>query len=70
MRTLLVAVVLLLVAIAVVGYFRGWFHVSTENTDQRPSATVTVDPGKIKADENKVKETVQGFGHKAKDNFK
>ena len=67
MRTLLVAVVLLLVAIAVLGYFRGWFHFSTENAGQGPSATVTVDPGRIKADENKVKETVQGFGHKAKE---
>jgi len=70
MRTLLVAVVLLLVGIAVLGYFRGWFHVSTENTGQNPSATVTVDPGRIKEDENRAKEAVQRFGHKAKDNFK
>jgi hypothetical protein len=67
MKTLLTAVVLLLVVVAVLGYFRGWYHVSTGNTDQNPSITVTGDPGRIKDDENRAKETVQGFGHKAKE---
>ena len=66
MRTLLVAVVLLLVVVAVFGYFRGWYAFSAANTDHNPSATVTVDPGRIKDDENKAKETVQGLVHKAK----
>ena len=67
MRTLLIAVVLLLVVVAVFGYFRGWYAFSAANTDHNPSATVTVDPGRIKDDENRAKEAVQGLGHKAKE---
>jgi hypothetical protein len=58
---------LLLVVVAVFGYFRGWYHFSAANPDHNPSATVTVDPGRIKDDENKAKEAVQSFGHKAKE---
>jgi hypothetical protein len=67
MKNLLVAVVLLLVVVAVFGYFRGWYALSAANTDHNPSATVTVDPGRIQEDENKAKEAVQGLGHKAKE---
>jgi hypothetical protein len=67
MKNLLAAVGLLVVVIAVFGYFRGWYTFSAANTDHNPSATVTVDPGRIKADENRAKETVQGLGHKAKE---
>ena len=65
MRTLLVVVVLLLVGIAGLGFYRGWFHLSTNSTDQKPSATITVDKDKIHADQEMAKEKVQGFGHKA-----
>jgi acyl dehydratase len=37
------------------------------NTDQQPSATITMDKNKIHADEQKAKDTVQGFGQEAKD---
>jgi hypothetical protein len=67
MRNLVTAVILLLVVVAVFGYFRGWYTFSAANTDHNPSATVTVDPGRIKDDENKAKEAVQGLGHKAKE---
>ena len=36
MRTLMFVVVLLLVGIVGVGFYRNWFQVSTHNTDQRP----------------------------------
>jgi hypothetical protein len=65
MRTLVFVVVLLLVGIVGVGFYRGWFQVLTDNTDQRPSATVTVDKGKIQADEKKAKEEMPDFGQKA-----
>ena len=64
MRTLLVVAVLLLVGIAVLGFYRGWIRVSTDNTDQKPSATITVDKDKIHADEEKAREKVQGLGQK------
>ena len=40
MRKLLVVIVLLLVTIAVLGFYRGWFRLSTENADQQPSAYI------------------------------
>ena len=67
MRTLLVVAVLLLVGIAGLAFYRGWIRVSTDNTDQKPSATITVDKDKIHADEEKAKEKVQGFGQEMKD---
>ena len=62
MRTLMFVVVLLLVGIVGVGFYRGWFQVSTNNTDQKPSATVTVDKDKIHADEQKAKEKCRASG--------
>jgi hypothetical protein len=63
MRRLLVVLVLFVVGIAGLGFYRGWFHLSTNSTDQNPSATITVDKDKIHADEEKV----QGLGQKVKE---
>ncbi len=67
MRTLLVVAVLLLVGVAGLGFYLGWFHLSTNGTDEKPSATITMDRDKIHADEETTKEKVQGFGHTVKE---
>ena len=67
MKTLLVVVVLLLVGIAGLGFYRGWFHFSTDSADHKPSATITVDKDKIQEDEQRAKEKVHGFGQGAKE---
>ena len=67
MRRLLVVLVLFVVGIAGLGFYRGWFRLSTNSTDQEPSATITVDKDKIHADEKMAKEKVQGLGQKAKE---
>ena len=67
MKKLMFVVVLLLAGIAGLGFYRGWFSLSTENADHKPSATITVDKDKIQEDEQKAKEKVQGFGHAAKE---
>jgi hypothetical protein len=67
MRILVVVVILLLVSIAGLGAYRGWFLLSTNSTDQKPSATITVDKDKIHADEEMAKDKVQGFGQKMKE---
>jgi hypothetical protein len=51
-------IVLLLVG---VGFYRGWFRPSTNNTDHKPSATITADKGKIDEDEQKAKDKMLGF---------
>ena len=58
----MLVVVLLLIGIAGLGYYRGWFAFSTNSTDQKPSATVTVDKNKFHEDEQKAKDEVQGPG--------
>jgi len=65
MRVVLFVGILILVGIAVLGFYRGWFSVTTENTDQRPSATITVDQNKMREDGDKAKEGVQSFGQPA-----
>jgi hypothetical protein len=67
MRFLLVLIVLLLVGVAGLGFYRGWFRLSTNSTDQRPSATITVDKDKIHADEDKATEKVEGLGRNVKE---
>ena len=67
MRTLFGVVVLLLVVIVGVGFYRGWFQLSTDTANQRPSATITVDKDKIHADEQKAKDEMQGLRQAAKE---
>jgi hypothetical protein len=67
MKTLVFVLVLLLVGTAGLGFYRGWFRLSTDNTDRQPSATITVDKDKIHEDEQKAKDKVQGFGKETKE---
>jgi hypothetical protein len=66
MRNLGVVFVLLMVGIVGLGFYRGWFQLSTDRVSQKPSATITVDKGKIRADEQKAKDEMQGFGKAVK----
>jgi hypothetical protein len=59
--------VLLLVGVAVFGFYRGWFQVSTDTANQKPNATISVDKDKFHADEQKAKDKVQGLGQGAKE---
>jgi preprotein translocase subunit SecF len=68
MKTLLVVAVLLLVGIVGLGFYQGWFHISTDGTEQKSSTTITVDKDKMRADGEAAKEKVQGFGHEATEN--
>ncbi len=66
MRNLMLVVLLLAIGIAGLGYYRGWFALSTNGTDPAPSATIILDKDKFHADEQKAKDDVQGAGQKAK----
>ena len=67
MKALVFVAVLFLVGIAGVGFYRGWFQLSTDTANQRPNATITVDKDKIHADEQKAKDEMQGFRQAAKE---
>jgi hypothetical protein len=67
MKKLMFLLVLLFVGVVAFGFFRGWLQLSTSSTDNQPSATITVDKDKIHQDEQKTKDTMQNFGHDAKE---
>jgi hypothetical protein len=46
-----------------VGYYLGWFRMSSHSTDGRSNITLTVDKDKMDQDKDKV----QDLGHHAKD---
>jgi hypothetical protein len=67
MKGLVLVIVVLLAGFVGLGFYRGWFHLSTDNTDNRGSTTFTVDKAKIHADEQKAKDKMHGFGQEAKE---
>lgn len=70
MGRLLVVLIVLVVGVAALGYSRGWFKVSTAETEKGRSINVAVDKEKIKADEQRVKEEVQGAAGQIKEKVK
>jgi hypothetical protein len=66
MRNVIFVVVLVVLGIAGFGYYRGWFGLSTNSTDQMPGATITVDKNKFHEDEQRARDDVQGFGKETK----
>jgi hypothetical protein len=67
MRRLFVLVVLLIAVAVCVGYYRGWFHFSNSGADGSDNPSITLDKGRIKADEEKAKEKAEGLGQKVKE---
>jgi hypothetical protein len=67
MKNLVIVLVVLVVGIVGLGFYQGWFQLSTDNTDHKSKVTFTVDQDKIQEDEAKAKEKVHGLGHQAKE---
>ncbi|MFO7901766.1 MAG: hypothetical protein ACQESR_23455 [Planctomycetota bacterium] len=67
MKALVIVVVLLLAGIAGLGFYQGWFRLSSDGSDEQPSATFTVDKDKFQADEEMATEKIQGLGQEAKE---
>jgi predicted negative regulator of RcsB-dependent stress response len=67
MKRLLIVLALLVAVVVGLGFYRGWFHVSTGGTDGKSSATFTVDQNQIESDKEKAKEKVRELEQKAKD---
>jgi len=65
MRVFVVIVLLLVVGIGIGGFALGWFNFSTSPNDGKRDLTVTVDPNKIKQDQD----TVLSLFHTSRDEF-
>jgi hypothetical protein len=66
MKRFMVLLVVVVACIAGLGFYRGWFHVGSDASEDKRSVTFTADPNKIKDDEKKVVEKVKDLGNQAK----
>jgi hypothetical protein len=68
MRTLLVILLLLVVCVVGLGFYLGWFSLSTSRDPNtgRSGVNLTIDQDKMKGDVKKAKEKVTGGGDSAK----
>ena len=57
----------LVIGVVALGFYRGWFQLSTNTGNQGPSATISVDKDKIHEDEQKTKDNVRHLGQEAKE---
>ena len=60
MNRLLIVVGLIVVCVAGLGFYFGYFRIGSDSTDGKTHITLTVDQKKIQEDEKKVVEKVQG----------
>jgi hypothetical protein len=67
MKRFMVSLVVVAACIAGIGFYRGWFLVASDSSDDKRNVTFSADSSKMKDDEKKVVEKVEGLGHGAKD---
>ena len=67
MKALLIVLALVVAAVVGLGYYRGWFHVSSDGADGNPNITFSADPGKIQDDEKAALEKAHDMGGQVKD---
>jgi hypothetical protein len=63
-QRLFALVVIIAVCVAGLGFYRGWFNLSTEGSDHETDMTISVDRAKIRGDEEKVENSVRDLGKK------
>jgi hypothetical protein len=63
MKGLLLVLVLVVVGVLGFGFYRGWFHVTSDSAEGESNVTFTVDKNKIEEDRKKVQQKAQDLGH-------
>jgi hypothetical protein len=67
MARLLMVLVVLAAVVAAVGFYRGWFHLTSDSASDTANVTLTVDKDKIQEDRKDAQEKVEALGHQVKD---
>ncbi len=67
MKRLLLALVFVAAAIVALGFYQGWFHVGSDETDGKSNVTVSVDTEKFQQDSKTAVAKVKDLGHQNKD---
>jgi hypothetical protein len=57
--------VLIVAGVVALGFYRGWFHLTSDKAADQSNVTLTVDKDKIQQDKQKAQDKVQG--HRAED---
>ena len=65
MKRLFIVLVVLAVGVALVGFSRGWFHVSSDRSADTFGVTLTVDKDKVREDKDNVVDKAQSAGREA-----
>jgi hypothetical protein len=58
----LIVMLLIVVGVVGLGFYRGWFHVSSDRSAEKSNVTLTVDKDKVKQDAKDAKEKVHSAG--------
>jgi hypothetical protein len=67
MSRLMIVLVLLVAGVVGLGFYRGWFSVTSDSTDAKSNITLTMDQDKIQEDTKSATDSVQGLGQEAED---
>jgi hypothetical protein len=67
MKRLLFVLVLIGIVVVALGFYQGWFHIGSDNTDGKTNVTLSVDKDKFQKDRKKAEENVQDLGRQIKD---
>ncbi len=69
MARFLALIIVLIAIVAAVGFYQGWFHLSSSSSsaDDTSAVTLTVDKAKLHKDEKLAKDKVEAVGNEVKD---
>jgi len=67
MARLLMVLVVLGAVVAGVGFYRGWFHLTSDSAADTSNVTLTVDKDKIQEDRKSAQEKVESLGRHVED---
>jgi hypothetical protein len=60
MKTLIIVIVLLAAGVVGLGFYRGWFSVTSDSGDGKSNIKLTVDKEKFQKDKKSATDTVEG----------
>lgn len=65
MQTTLILLILIVAAVAGLGFYLRWFNFSSRNHDHQLDVTLTMDRSKFEVDKDGLMNRAQSLGHKA-----
>jgi hypothetical protein len=62
----LIVLLLIVAGVVAVGFYRGWFHLTSDSAADKSNVTLTVEKDKVRQDKQKAQDTVQGHREEGK----